>query len=876
MHDLASAWRSALPDAGQHAVRDAVTSALGDTWTIRDDGCWLHAWLPSAPPPVQGWKIHLSAGPGTLLEACHRAVPVLAAAGVAFKVCRDLAVATEMVSVRYERSGAGKAITAYPRGATQCAGLLAGLCAATRGLVGPRIAGDARVRADAPVYYRYGVGTGVPWLSDDGLEVNWLRAPDGTVVPDQRERFAPPAWADPLPLDSVLTRAGKATRYRARASAEGAAAPAPAVVAGRWRVVAVLARSARGGVFSAVDDATGEQVVIKQANAHIGTAPGWPGDARDRLRHEASVLRDLAETGLVPRLLTVIEADDSTFAVESFLPGHTLLRWRGGNAGYPVAADAVLTVAENLTHAICEVHSRGLVIRDLSPSNVIVGPGQSVSLVDLELAARPGDRVTREYTTGYAAPEQLRAPLTGPAPGQAADRYALGALLFYLATGGHLHGVPADERPDAVRDSAIARLAFASSPLPTAVIAALLDTEPRARPALSRVKAALRPAVPGLSGPASTSRDPAVSAPATAVLLNDTLAALAAIVRKAGDERMWPVPSWERPRERCCLSHGAAGPLLTLAVAARLNPSLARVEDVAAAAQWVLARATAVPRVLPGLASGRPGVVMALSAAARTLASGRLAEAAAPLISPLAADDAGTGPGLAHGAAGPLLALAACAVDAGAAPCCAPLGHAAASVAHSRIDALLRTLGKRERAGQAGWASGAAGSGYALLRAGEAFSRADAIEAAIGLAAHVARAVTVPAAGAPDHAHDTGLAGMTRFLLAASEWGGPDPAQAVTTLTECAARRMAGAPPGYARGLAGVGDVLIEAAERGETSPEMPGRIAGALAAQAVRLDGRWLVPDDSGTATNPGFAHGLSGVAWFLNRLAVRSPAWP
>jgi len=111
----------------------------------------------------------------------------------------------------------------------------------------------------------------------------------------------------------------------------------------------------------------------------------------------------------------------------------------GGPVPYDVAVDYARQAALGLQHA----GERGLVHRDVKPSNLLVTPAGLVKLLDLGLAmlndataADSDQRVTRPGvvlgTPDYLAPEQAQNP-TGV--DSRADVYALGGTLYFLVTG---------------------------------------------------------------------------------------------------------------------------------------------------------------------------------------------------------------------------------------------------------------------------------------------------------------------------------------------------------------------------------------------------------------------------------------------------------
>src|SRR5262249_25183330 len=100
----------------------------------------------------------------------------------------------------------------------------------------------------------------------------------------------------------------------------------------------------------------------------------------------------------------------------------------------PTPAD-VADLAGRIVDLVAAVHTTGLVLRDLSPNNVMIAPDGSVRLIDLEYATLAGTRIPQVIgTPGFIAPEVL-APTSDRIADPAADRYSLGAVLFFLAAG---------------------------------------------------------------------------------------------------------------------------------------------------------------------------------------------------------------------------------------------------------------------------------------------------------------------------------------------------------------------------------------------------------------------------------------------------------
>src|SRR6266536_1010925 len=819
--------RDGLASPMVELVRSALTGD-GAGWKVWLNGMWCCARPPAHALREQGWKLHLAATRSSATAVLQRSLDVLARHRCAFKFAHSLEQVSLLTSRQYPRAGAGKFLTVYPDDDQQLVRLAEELHQATEGLSGPAILSDRRYRPGSLVHYRYGAFTGRLQLSNDGDYRTVLAGPDGTLVEDRRDAwFGAPAWArPPLPAPPQAQATGNGG-----AGARGAGGQAPPVLlGGRFVVRQAIRHSNRGGVFRAVDSATGAEVVVKQARPHV-EADEAGRDARDGLRHEAGMLDRLAPLGVAPRRLDLFEQDGHLFLAEELLPGVPLRRWVSERAGdapglpWPLA----LGLARQLTDLVATVHRAGVVLRDLTPSNLMAAPGGELGLVDLELAAEPGAAAVVAGTRGYVAPERLR----GDPPSTAADLYSLGAVVFLLATAsdpGFLEDRP-PWRSTAHRAAAwLAAVAgeSAAARLLGPLVLGLLDQTPARRWDLDRTCAFLA----GLEGPPPA---PPPGPAADRRRATDGLDRLIATMDPASGERLWPSTCFGAGTDPCNLQHGAAGVIGVLARAARLGlvPGERLGGALRDACAWVERRLAREPRVLPGLHFGRSGTVWALYEAAGALADEGLATRALALCGELPVT--WPNPDVTHGAAG-------------------------AGLTHLHL-----------------WqASGDAGLGRRLL------------ECADGLVASATRGATatdrgvlwtVPDsfdsrfAGTTHYGFAHGLAGIAWFLLAAGLATGRRDCAELAAVAVRRARWQCS--PAACHGLAGNGEFLLDLAvtleePRYRTWAEEQ---AAAILAQHAVHDGRMVVPDDTGACVAADYGGGLAGVLAFLLRLRHGGP---
>jgi len=117
----------------------------------------------------------------------------------------------------------------------------------------------------------------------------------------------------------------------------------------------------------------------------------------------------------------------------------TTLRQLLATQGPPVE-DLTRRIGADAAKGLHALHRRGVVHRDVKPDNLVLTPEGQVKIVDLGLARPFGTRGYGSSSSGgiagtvtYTAPEVLRAEPASPR----SDLYALGVVLFEVATGRH-------------------------------------------------------------------------------------------------------------------------------------------------------------------------------------------------------------------------------------------------------------------------------------------------------------------------------------------------------------------------------------------------------------------------------------------------------
>ncbi|MFI1653343.1 class III lanthionine synthetase LanKC [Streptomyces sp. NPDC020472] len=383
-------------------------------------GIWTVWGGPRSGLAEQGWKIHVSARLDRAQHVLDTVAGICFSEGVPFKHLSARLFFLFLHHKHAVRAQAGKFCAVYPPDTATARRLLERLRDALDGEEGPYVLTDRRFRDSRTVHYRYGSFDGArSRLRADGTREGLIRDGSGREVVDSRlPAFHLPAGiTDPFVEQEEQPHAGP-------------------ILVRDYEVTRAVRLSNAGGAYQARDRRTGRTVFLKEARAHNGLV--FDGtDARQRLRHEYDVLRELhaAAPGVGPEPLDHFTEWEHDFLVTEHVAGQPLVGWlsrssplaRADRTAESVAAyyGACRRLLAALDASLERLHAAGFRFGDLSLGNVLVTPSGGVRLVDFEAASALSAAPSGMGTPGFTPPPGLRRADTDPL---LQDRYGTSAV----------------------------------------------------------------------------------------------------------------------------------------------------------------------------------------------------------------------------------------------------------------------------------------------------------------------------------------------------------------------------------------------------------------------------------------------------------------
>ncbi|MEU8431555.1 protein kinase [Streptomyces sp. NPDC029216] len=205
------------------------------------------------------------------------------------------------------------------------------------------------------------------------------------------------------------------------------------LLAGRYRLAALLGQGGMGTVWRAHDEQLGREVALKELRLPDDLDASQRKAWIDRLDREARAAARLKHPGVITVHDRIADDDGRPWIVMELVRGRSLDDLVKEDGPLPPARVAM--IGRQVLDALRAVHATGVIHRDIKPANVLL-EGDRVVLTDFGIAAVEGEPgLTRSGalmgTPVYMAPEQMRGlPATAET-----DLWSLGATLFTAVEG---------------------------------------------------------------------------------------------------------------------------------------------------------------------------------------------------------------------------------------------------------------------------------------------------------------------------------------------------------------------------------------------------------------------------------------------------------
>ncbi len=219
---------------------------------------------------------------------------------------------------------------------------------------------------------------------------------------------------------------------------------------GRYIIESVLGQGGFGITYLGIDELHEKKVAIKEffpqgivtrnieyqdtvTVTFVGEKDNYE-KGKERFLKEARTMAKFSKDKGIVKALDFFEINNTAYIVMEYLEGVTLKQYLRENKR--IDAEDLVELLVPLIESLDEIHSQGLIHRDISPDNIMVLPDGRIKLMDFGAA--------RDYTEfgekslsivlkpGYAPPEQYQ---THGVQGPWTDIYALCATMYKCITG---------------------------------------------------------------------------------------------------------------------------------------------------------------------------------------------------------------------------------------------------------------------------------------------------------------------------------------------------------------------------------------------------------------------------------------------------------
>ncbi|HEV3142026.1 MAG TPA: protein kinase [Vicinamibacterales bacterium] len=198
---------------------------------------------------------------------------------------------------------------------------------------------------------------------------------------------------------------------------------------GPYTIIGPLGEGGMASVYKAHQPAVNRDVALKILGRHFMQDPEFI----TRFKHEAWVVAQFQHPHILP-VFDFGESDGLTYLVMPFIKGGQLSDLMTGT---PMRLEMVDRIIRQICDALDYAHSKGVIHRDIKPTNILVDERLNCLVSDFGIA-RMTEGTTKLTATGavvgtptYMSPEQAAGETVGPQ----SDLYSLGIMLYEMVAG---------------------------------------------------------------------------------------------------------------------------------------------------------------------------------------------------------------------------------------------------------------------------------------------------------------------------------------------------------------------------------------------------------------------------------------------------------
>jgi serine/threonine protein kinase len=185
----------------------------------------------------------------------------------------------------------------------------------------------------------------------------------------------------------------------------------------RYLIQDSIGRGLMATIYRGIDIHTDQFVAIKVLRETYSTDPKFV----KRFQNEAKMMASLHHPNIV-QVYDYGQMDDNFFIIMELIEGTDLRRYLRSRG--ILDAENAVKIAGNVALGLGEAHRRGIIHRNVKPTNILLGRDGSIRLTDFRIANING-------TVQFYGTEQIPGEIVIPAT----DIYAMGIVMYQMLTG---------------------------------------------------------------------------------------------------------------------------------------------------------------------------------------------------------------------------------------------------------------------------------------------------------------------------------------------------------------------------------------------------------------------------------------------------------